>query len=82
MPLSLDGVKYFSATEIAAVIGVSRVTLWRWRTDRLIPQGHRMRGRKVVFSEADLEAIRQYAMRVEPISDDDSDQLRLFGPRR
>jgi hypothetical protein len=36
----------------------------------------------VVFNEAEVEAIREYALRVEPINPNDSEQLRLFGPRR
>jgi predicted DNA-binding transcriptional regulator AlpA len=82
VPLSLDGVKYFSANEIAAEVGVSRVTLWRWRTDQRIPQGHKLRGRRVVFTESDMAAIREYALRVEPIASEDAEQLRLFGPQK
>jgi predicted DNA-binding transcriptional regulator AlpA len=82
MPLSVDGVNYFALKELVGELGISRVTLWRWRQERKIPSGHLLRGRQVVFTEAEVEAIRDYALRVEPVDPSDSDQLRLFRPRR
>lgn len=80
MPLQVDDVTYFSVNEVLASLGISRVTLWRWRAERKVPQGGRLRNR-LVFSSDELEAIRQYAVRVEPIDPAGDDQLRLFGLR-
>jgi predicted DNA-binding transcriptional regulator AlpA len=65
-------------TEVAESIGVSRVTLWRWRSDGKIPQGHRLRGRQVIFTRGEAEAIRDFALRVEPIAGEPAEQLPLF----
>ncbi len=78
MPLRIEGVEYFVMTEVAKSIGVSRVTLWRWRSDGKIPQGHRLRGQKVIFTRSEAEAIREFALRVEPIVGEPVDQLPLF----
>jgi hypothetical protein len=51
--LEIDGVRYFSASELLIELGVSRQTLWRWRQQRKIPAD-------------EVELIRQYANRIEP----------------
>ncbi len=68
MPLHIDGSQYFSTTELVDELGVSRQTLWRWRQDGKIPVGQRFRDGKVLFTEDDVEAAREYARQVEPIS--------------
>jgi predicted DNA-binding transcriptional regulator AlpA len=87
MPLQIEGAEYFSAAEVVAAVGVSRVTLWRWRQLGKIPKGSKFRGRQVVFTSAEVAAIRAYALHVEPITADPAspaDQLSLFrtGPPR
>jgi predicted DNA-binding transcriptional regulator AlpA len=77
-PLRIDGSEYFSATQIVAVTGISRQTLWRWRHEGKVPPGHRFRDRLLVFTAGELEQIRQYANRVEPIAGAARSQLSLF----
>lgn len=80
MPLEVEGVTYFASAEVARVVGVSRQTLWRWRQEGKIPAGRRYRDRQVLFTEKEMEAIRQYAHRIEPLSNGSasSGQLGLF----
>lgn len=82
MPVEIGGSLYFSATEVAKDVGVSRSTLWRWRQNRKIPVGQRYRGRQVLFSQAELDAVREYAQRIEPIQLGPVEQLRLFNSSR
>jgi predicted DNA-binding transcriptional regulator AlpA len=82
-PVEIEGAKYYPASHVAESLGISRQTLWRWRQEGKVPRGHRLRGRQVVFSESDLEQVREFAHRLEPIDPGSRDQLRLFnnGPR-
>jgi hypothetical protein len=80
MPLSVDGITYFSTAEVLTTLKISRVTFWRWRSGRRIPPGSLLRGRQLVFTAEELMVIRNYANRVVPISERE-EQLRLFGPR-
>lgn len=84
MPLEIKGVAYFTGAEVASALGVSRVTLWRWRQEGKIPPGHRLRGRQVIFTSDEAQTIRDFAVRIEPIGGTQSDQLVLFGsnPKR
>lgn len=66
MPIAIEGVEYFTAAEIQREVGVVRQTLWRWRRARVIPQGLRYRSKAIVFTRAEVEAIREYSNRLEP----------------
>ncbi len=77
-PLCIDGSEYFSATQIVETTGISRQTLWRWRQEGKVPAGHRFRDKLLVFTPEELEQIRQYANRVEPIGGAVHSQLSLF----
>jgi len=80
VPIEVDGVTYFSPMDIRRDLGVPRQTLWRWRKARKIPQGRRYRDRQVVFTRQEVEAIREYANRLEPFEPTEADQLKLFRP--
>jgi len=49
MSLTIEGVEFFTNTEVAHRLGVSRQTLWRWRADGDVPAGRRYRRKSVVF---------------------------------
>ncbi len=69
----------FTATEVTEDVGVVRQTLWRWRQQGKIPAGYRYRGRQILYSENELEGIREFANKLEPLSKDESpSQQRLF----
>lgn len=76
--VEIQGVRYYTLDEVATGVARTRQTIWRWRRDGQIPAGHRDRKRRVLFTETDVEAIRSYALRVEPISPAGDQQLRLF----
>ena len=81
-PVVIDGTQYFSAFEVTRDLSVSRQTLWRWRTEGKIPNGRRYRGKRVVFSKDEFEAIRAYANLLEPIDSGSKDQMKLFNGGR
>ncbi len=67
MPIQIDGITYYSGTEVIGDLNVSRQTLWRWRNQGKVPPGNRYRGRKVIFTDTEAKAIRRFANRIEPI---------------
>jgi len=73
MPVEINGISYLTATDVLGQVPVTRQTLWRWRQEGKIPAGHRYRNRQVVFTAGEVEAIREYANRVEPIGDPKAD---------
>lgn len=82
MPIEIEGVTFYSAGEVAKEIGVSRHTLWRWRQDEKIPSGHRYRDGKVVFTAKEMQAIREFANRLDPATPAvEPKQLRLFNAK-
>ena len=78
MPLTVEGRVFFTATEVAKQIGVVRQTLWRWRQDRKIPAGRRYRDRQILFTPEEVEQIKEFAHRVEPIGSQDAPGQRTL----
>lgn len=76
LPIEIEGVEYFTAADVHRTLGIARQTLWRSRMAKKIPQGRRYRDKKIVFTRQELEAIREYANRLEPA---DSPQYRPLG---
>ncbi len=58
--------------------GVLRQTLWRWRQQDKIPVGRLFRGRQVLFTQSELDAIKSFAHRIEPVQGPDPAQVSLF----
>jgi predicted DNA-binding transcriptional regulator AlpA len=82
MSIVIEGVPYFSVEEIAKDLGVSRSTFWRWRAlSAELPAGRRYRGKMVVFTKEEVEAIRGFANRLEPVRRPDKTQMKLFNGR-
>ena len=61
----IEGVEYYTTAEVVRVAGISRQTLWRWRKEKRVPQGHTFRSRGVLFSRSERDQIVSYANRVE-----------------
>ena len=78
MPITIQGRSYLTASDVLARIPVTRQTLWRWQREGKVPTGQRYRGRLVVFGPGEVEAIREFANRLEPIAGGGAAQLPLF----
>lgn len=78
-----DGVEYVAATAVARSVGVTRQTLWRWRTDGKVPTGHRFRTGEIFFTRAEADRVREYATLIEPATPRDAGPISPApeGPR-
>jgi len=81
MPVLIKGEEYFSVTEVEDSLSISRTTLWRWRKSGAVPVGHRHR-KMTVFTAEELEAVRAFANRLEPVQSVNRDQMKLFNGMR
>jgi predicted DNA-binding transcriptional regulator AlpA len=82
MPVTIEDIQYYTSIEITKELGISRTTLWRWRSDGKIPSGRLFRGGTVVFNEKEFVAIRAFANRLEPVPAPNKDQMNLFNGSR
>jgi hypothetical protein len=80
MPIKIEGTAYFFVADIQRDVAVARQTLWRWRRAQKIPQGRRYRDRQVVFTKEEVETIRDYANRLEPLKPSKPIQSRVSMP--
>jgi predicted DNA-binding transcriptional regulator AlpA len=78
MPVLIEDIRYYTAGEITKELGISRTTLWRWRSDRKIPAGRLYRGGTVVFTGEEFDSVRAFANRLEPVQGPSRDQMNLF----
>ena len=78
MAIKISGLVYYTASDIAAQLDVSRQTLWRWRQDGKIPPGHKYRNRHVIFTPDEVKQIEQFAHRIDPIEPSDDSHPDLF----
>ena len=82
MPVLIRGQNYSTNTEVAKELGISPVTLWRWRKKGVIPAGLRSRTGQVLFTQDEVVMIRNYFNKLEPIELGSIRQLGLFGRTR
>ena len=78
MPLSINGMEFFTSAEVAESVGVSRQTMWRWRKDEKIPAGSKYRDGKVLFTREEVARIKEFAHRVVPLDSGNRSQMGLF----
>ncbi len=77
--LILEGVSYYDLQGVAEWAGVSRQTLWQWRSRGAIPLGRKHRNR-LLFTRDEAELVVRHAARLEPATG--SSALRYDGLRR
>jgi hypothetical protein len=78
MPIEIDGIEYFTAADIHRELRTARQTLWRWRKGGKVPRGRRYRDRDVLFTRQEVDAIREYANRLEPADPTDGSELNAL----
>jgi excisionase family DNA binding protein len=81
MPTFLGGVPYYRVAEVAETVGVHPRTLRRWIKAGKVPDGKRDRNHWRVFSEAQVEQIKDFALSTSHAGGSD-EQMFLFRRRR
>ncbi len=57
---------YLKPREVAELLGVDEVTLWRWRRDGSGPRYHRVGPRALRYAAADVSAYLESRAALEP----------------
>jgi excisionase family DNA binding protein len=70
MPIIIGGKVYYRIQEVAEVLGVHRSTLHRWFREGSVTEVARDRRGWRIFSEEDIEALRQFAEQIRDAKDD------------
>ena len=66
MPVDLQGTTYYTASEVAQLVGRNRSTLWRWRCDGKVPPGRLYCDQQVLYNEEEVALIYSHAHRMHP----------------
>ena len=75
----INGIQYFSGAYAAGQAGVSRTTLWRWRQAGKVPRGRRRkRDRQILYTDEEVQAVVEFAQKLEPGDEVSSNQIPLF----
>jgi predicted site-specific integrase-resolvase len=82
--VKIAGMTYLLATHVAKHIGISRTTLWRWRHEGKIPLGRRYRNGLILFTPNEVEMVRHFADKLEPVTVKRANRLQreIVSPRR
>ena len=65
MPIQINGETYYRTSETCRKAGVSRATLYRWLKGGILEKSYKDRRGWRIFTEGDLNRIREEATRVE-----------------
>jgi len=66
MAIEIGGTRYLTAADVARSAGVSRQTLWRWRTEGKVPPGLRFRDGQILYTELEASTVLAFAQHLEP----------------
>jgi excisionase family DNA binding protein len=78
MPKLLSGIPFYTVSEVAKAVGVHRITLVRWIDAGKVPDGKRDRNGWRMFSESQVEAIKDFALSTSGPDDVPDEQMLLF----
>jgi|WetSurMetagenome_2_1015567.scaffolds.fasta_scaffold02181_11 hypothetical protein len=65
MTINIDGEKYYGTAEICKTAGISRATLFRWLKAGVLPEYRKNRRGWRLFTDKDLEQIRNEVNKIE-----------------